>query len=434
MSSKKIAQISVFGLGKIGLPLAVQFALKNFQVHGIDLRQDLIETINSGIAPYNGECDLQENLSAVVKAGKLRATSKAELAVASSDVIVVAVPLIVDSDGQPDFKILDNVTQKIGLSIQPGTLVCYETTLPIGTTRQRFLSEIERIANLVCPRDFNLVFSPERVLTGRVFSDLRRYPKIVGGITDECTSRGVSFYEQVLDFDDRKDLPSPNGVWKMGSSEEAEFVKLAETTFRDVNIALSNQFAMDANSHKLDISRVINAANSQPYSMIHTPGIAVGGHCIPVYPQLYLSTQPGAKIIRVARELNQSMPSHFIDKLEKHIGKLDGKEVAVVGISYRPGVKEVAFSGAFSIQKILINKGAKPKFLDPLYTSKELSDLGFEPLNADGSDVEAVIVHTHDNQTILNLKQLFPNCRIVLDGRGQVAGMNIPDDIEIIQL
>jgi nucleotide sugar dehydrogenase len=434
MGPKKIAQISVFGLGKIGLPLAVQFALKNFHVNGIDLRKDLIEIINSGIAPYEGECDLRENLSAVVNAGNLRATSNAELAVASSDVIVVAVPLVVDGDGQPDFKFLDDVTQKIGLSIQPGTLVCYETTLPIGTTRQRFRSEIERISNLVCPRDFNLVFSPERVLTGRVFSDLRRYPKIVGGITDECTSRGVSFYEQVLDFDERKDLSTPNGVWKMGSSEEAEFVKLAETTFRDVNIALSNQFAMDANSHKLDISKVINAANSQPYSMIHTPGISVGGHCIPVYPQLYLSTQPGAEIIRVARELNKSMPSHFIDKLEKHIGKLDGKEVAVVGISYRTGVKEVAFSGAFSIKEILISRGAKPKFLDPLYTNKELSDLGFEPINTENSEIEVVIIHTHDNQTVLSLKQLFPNCRVILDGRGQVAAMNIPGDIEIIQL
>jgi nucleotide sugar dehydrogenase len=434
MSSEKIAQISVFGLGKIGLPLAVQFALKNFHVYGIDLKHDLIDTINAGIAPYEGESALQEKLSAVVNAGKLRATSTADVAVASSDVIVVAVPLVVDSDGRPDFQYLDDVTQKIGLSIQPGTLVCYETTLPIGTTRQRFLLEIERISNLVCPRDFSLVFSPERVLTGRVFSDLRRYPKIVGGITKECTTKGQSFYEQVLDFDHREDLPSPNGVWKMGSSEEAEFVKLAETTFRDVNIALSNQFAMDASLHGLDISKVINAANSQPYSMIHTPGISVGGHCIPVYPQLYLSTQPSAEIVRVARELNQSMPTHFIDNLEKRIGRLDGKEVAVVGVCYRAGVKEVAFSGAFSIRDILITKGAVPKFLDPLFTNKELSDLGFDPINVENSKIEIVIIHTHDNQIVLNLRQLFPNCRIVLDGRGQVAGMDIPADIEIIQL
>lgn len=325
MSLIKIEQISVFGLGKIGLPLAVQFALKNFEVNGIDLREDLIETINSGVAPYQGEAHLLEYLSSVVSSGKLRATSTADLAVASSNVIIVAVPLVVDGNGQPDFRYLDDVTRKIGLSIKPGTLVCYETTLPIGTTRQRFLLEIERLSNLTCPKDFNLVFSPERVLTGRVFSDLRRYPKLVGGITHECTSKGKSFYEQVLDFDYREDLSSPNGVWEMNSSEEAEFVKLAETTFRDVNIALSNQFAIDASLNRLNISNIIKAANSQPYSMIHTPGISVGGHCIPVYPQLYLSTQPDAELIRIARKLNQSMPSHFIEKLEKHIGNLAGK-------------------------------------------------------------------------------------------------------------
>lgn len=434
MSLIKIEQISVFGLGKIGLPLAVQFALKNFEVNGIDLREDLIETINSGVAPYQGEAHLLEYLSSVVSSGKLRATSTADLAVASSNVIIVAVPLVVDGNGQPDFRYLDDVTRKIGLSIKPGTLVCYETTLPIGTTRQRFLLEIERLSNLTCPKDFNLVFSPERVLTGRVFSDLRRYPKLVGGITHECTSKGKSFYEQVLDFDYREDLSSPNGVWEMNSSEEAEFVKLAETTFRDVNIALSNQFAIDASLNRLNISNIIKAANSQPYSMIHTPGISVGGHCIPVYPQLYLSTQPDAELIRIARKLNQSMPSHFIEKLEKHIGNLAGKNVAVLGVSYRPGVKEVAFSGAFRIQEILIAKGAKPKFFDSLYTDKELSDLGFEPTNGENSQMEVVIIHTHDDQLILNLKNLFPNCRIVLDGRGQVAGINIPNDIEIIQL
>ena len=137
------------------------------------------------------------------------------------------------------------------------------------------------------------MFSPERVLTGRVFADLRKYPKLVGGIDPESEKRGIEFYESVLDFDERDDLPKPNGVWPMGSAEAAEMAKLAETTYRDVNIGLANQFARFADKNGIDVYAVIEACNSQPYSHIHQPGIAVGGHCIPVYPRLYLHNDPG---------------------------------------------------------------------------------------------------------------------------------------------
>ena len=233
--------------------------------------------------------------------------------------------------------------------------------------------------------------------------------RIIGGI-DKSSTKYVSKVYQAIN----------KGNIIGTDSFSAEMSKLTENSYRDVVLAFANQIDLVCKKNKIDTNRLIKLANLHPRVNILKPSIGVGGHCIPVYPQLYLNTQPGAEIIRVARELNQSMPSHFIDKLEKSIGKLDGKEVA--------------FSGAFSIQEILIKKGAKPKFLDPLYTSKELSALGFEPINTENSDVEVVIVHTHDNQTILNLKKLFPNCRIVLDGRGQVAGMNIPAGIEIIQL
>ena len=131
--------------------------------------------------------------------------------------------------------------------------------------------------------------SPERVFSGRIFEDLRKYPKLIGGLDDPSSKRVAEFYEAVLDFDDRPDLARGNGVWDLGSVEAAELAKLAETTYRDVNIGLANTFAMYADSIGVDIFAVIEASNSQPFSHIHQPGIAVGGHCIPVYPRFYLS-------------------------------------------------------------------------------------------------------------------------------------------------
>ena len=132
------------------------------------------------------------------------------------------------------------------------------------------------------------------MLTGRVFADLRKYPKLVGGLSEEGAKRAIAFYEAVLDFDERADLERGNGVWDLGSAEAAELAKLAETTYRDVNIGLANQFARFAGANGIDVHQVIEASNSQPYSHIHRPGIAVGGHCIPVYPRLYLWTDPEA--------------------------------------------------------------------------------------------------------------------------------------------
>ena len=193
---------------------------------------------------------------------------------------------------------MENATKSLAEHLTPGTLISYETTLPVGTTRNRWKPMIEEISGLTEGKDFHLVFSPERVLTGRVFADLRRYPKLVGGLNDAGTAKGIDFYQQVLDFDDRDDLPRANGVWDMGTAEAAEMAKLAETTYRDVNIGLANQFGKYAAANGIDVYKVIDACNSQPYSHIHRPGIAVGGHCIPVYPVSYTHlTLPTKRIV-----------------------------------------------------------------------------------------------------------------------------------------
>ena len=409
-------KIAVVALGKIGLPLAVQFADKGHEVIGCDVNAQTVDLINKGIEPFLGEAHLAEKLATLVPAGKLRATSDTTSAVEECEVVVVVVPLFVDNDGVPDFGWMDAATEAIARGLKPGTLISYETTLPVGTTRNRFGPMIEKISGLVPGQDFHLVFSPERVLTGRVFADLRRYPKLVGGIDPASSQRGVEFYEAVLDFDVREDLQRANGVWDLGSTEASEMAKLAETTYRDVNIGLANQFARFAETVGIDVYEVIEASNSQPYSHIHQPGISVGGHCIPVYPRFYLWNDPAATVVRAAREANVGMPVHAVSLLSTDLGDLKGKKVAVLGVSYRGGVKESAFSGVFPVVAELTRLGAIVTVHDPLYTDDEIMKLKFMPHHL-GSQVDGIIIQTdHAEYRLLSARDL-PGVSAIIDGR-----------------
>ncbi|MEP7054741.1 MAG: nucleotide sugar dehydrogenase [Actinomycetota bacterium] len=409
-------KITVVALGKIGLPLAVQFATKGHQVVGADTNGAFVDLVNSGIEPFPGEFRLAEKLDEVVKSGTLRATTDTTSAVADSEVVVVVVPLFVDTDSRPDFGWMDSATLAIGAGLQPGTLVSYETTLPVGTTRNRFGPMLEKASGLRVGEDFDLVFSPERVLTGRVFQDLRRYPKLIGGVDEKSAKRGVMFYEAVLDFDDRPDLSRPNGVWDLGSAEASELAKLAETTYRDVNIGLANQFAIFAAANGIDIHQVIEASNSQPFSHLHQPGISVGGHCIPVYPRFYLWNDPAATVVAAARAANAGMPEYAVSELQRLAGDLGGLSVAVLGVSYRAGVKEAAFSGVFPTVAALIARNATVSVHDPLYTDDELTALGFTPYHF-GEAADAVVVQTdHPEYTAIGREDI-PGVRAIVDGR-----------------
>jgi nucleotide sugar dehydrogenase len=407
--------ICVVALGKIGLPLAVQFASKGHRVIGADVSERVVALVNDGAVPFPGEADLDVKLKDAVAAELLSATTDTAAAVAQSEAVVVVVPLFVDAEGVPDFEWMDNATRAIAAGLKPGTLVSYETTLPVGTTRGRWLKMLEEGSGLTGGTDFQLVFSPERVLTGRVFADLRRYPKLVGGIDAGSAARGVAFYQAVLDFDERPDLPRGNGVWDLGSAEAAEMAKLAETTYRDVNIGLANQFARYADSVGIDVLQVIEACNTQPYSHIHQPGIAVGGHCIPIYPRIYLWNDPSATVVRSAREANAAMPDYAVGLLEAAYGDLTGANVLVLGAAYRGGVKETAFSGVFPTVEALRARGANPFVTDPMYTNAELEAHGL-PAH-EGQPVTAAIIQAdHAEYRTLGESDL-PGVRVLVDGR-----------------
>lgn len=410
-------RVAVVALGKIGLPLAVQFAESGHEVIGVDVNTAAVAAVNDGREPFPGEAHLQEKLSTLVPAGMLRATTDYSEAIPGADVVVLVVPLFVnDETWEPDFAWMDAATQSLAEHLTPGTLVSYETTLPVGTTRGRWKPMLEAGSGLAEGVDFHVVFSPERVLTGRIFADLRKYPKLIGGLSEAGATHAREFYESALQFDERPDLERPNGVWDLGSAEAAEMAKLAETTYRDVNIGLANQFGLFAADHGIDVYQVIEACNSQPYSHIHRPGIAVGGHCIPVYPRLYLSTDPGADIVRTARLLNASMPDRLVSQAEGLLGSLDGMTAVVLGAAYRGGVKETAFSGVFPTVDALRSRGARVFVHDPLYSDDELRGLGFDAY-ALGTPVDLAILQTDHTEYRQVAPADLPGIRLLVDGR-----------------
>ncbi|MFJ7908849.1 nucleotide sugar dehydrogenase [Kitasatospora sp. NPDC096204] len=408
--------VCVVGLGRLGLPLAVQFALKGHRVTGADIAPGVVESVNLGAPPFPREAGLDQALKRVVAEGRLRATTDTTGAVAGAEAVVLVVPLVIAADGGPDFTALDAATDAVAAGLRRGTLVSYETTLPVGTTRERWAPRLSSRSGLAAGTDFALVFSPERVRTGRVLADLRRHPKLVGGLDASSTRRGAEFYRAVLDFDPRPDLPRPNGVWELASVEAAEFSKLAEATYRDVNIALANQFARYADEVGVDFAEIADACNSQPHSHLHRPGIAVGGRCVPVYPRLYLWNDPGATVVRAAREANLAVPGYAVGVLAGAVpGGIAGQGVLVLGASYRGGVKETAHSGVFPLVEAVRSAGGRPYVSDPLYEAEELAALGLPPYGGEPV-VAAVLQADHPEYRDLSPVDL-PGVRVLLDGR-----------------
>lgn len=400
-------QVVVVALGKIGLPLAVQIARSGHSVVGCDINPEVVELVNRAEPPFPGEAGLEEALAEVIASGALRAQVDTTAAVAEGpDLVVTVPPLAVDGDAKPDWTALDSAIAAIGAGLQAGTTVAVETTLPVGTTRGRIAPALEAASGLKAEQEFFTVFSPERVYSGRIFADLAAYPKLVGGLSDAGEQRGAELYGSFLEA----------AIWPMGSAEAAEMVKLAETTYRDINIAFANELARFADREGIDVERVIEAANSQPFSHIHSPGIAVGGHCIPVYPRFYLEGDPDAALPAAARAVNDAMPAYAAERLEKALGGLQGARVLVLGAAYRGGVKETAFSGVFGVSTALEALGGSALVSDPLYSDEELTALGLTPW--DGEAIDAAIVQAdHAEYAKLSAADL-PGARIVLDGRG----------------
>ena len=419
-SSRSPSTVAVVGMGKIGLPLAIQFAQHGRRVIGCDVNPQVVAMLNNGQAHVQEEPELAVAVASAVASGALSVTLNTTEAVRQAGIVVVIVPVVIDANHEVNFQAIDAATTAIGEGLQPGTLVIYETTLPVGTTSLRLRELLEGTAMLRAGQDFLLAYSPERVSSGFIFRDLRSYPKVVGAIDEQSLDAAVAFYRSVLEAK----------IITMASTDEAEFVKLIETTYRDVNIALANEFACFADAYGLDVVAAIAAANTQPYSHIHMPGVGVGGHCIPVYPHFLLAgvekseshalfpELPMLMLPRTARRINDAMAGYAVSRIEAIVGSLERQPVLILGVAYRGDVRESAFTSARLLQDALQDHGATVYADDPLYSEDELRAMGFMPLLPGREEEIQVIVLQADHQAYREYDfSRFPHCRVVLDGR-----------------
>jgi nucleotide sugar dehydrogenase len=406
--------VAVVGAGKMGLPLAAQFASHGWSVIAVDVQASVVESINAGRSHVGDEPGLADLVASAHAEGRLRATTDGTAAARDADVVVLIVPVMLDASGQPDYRYMSSAVDAIGPGVHRDSLVIFETTLPVGDTRDRFTPRLEALSGLRSESDFFVAFSPERLYSGAAL------PKLVGGLGAESTRRAAAFYDGVLDAE----------IVAMSSAEAAELSKLLDTTYRDVNIALANEFAAYADRIGVDVTEAIAGANSQPYSHVHQPGIGVGGHCIPVYPRFLLARAPELTLVARGREVNDGQVEAGLDVVEEALGTLDGARVVVLGLTYRGGVRELAYSQGPLLIQGLRSRGATALAYDPLLSAAEIRELGGEPWTwGEPTDAGAVITQTADPRWRDLDLGWFRGLRIVLDGRNSLGDLRLPEGV-----
>jgi nucleotide sugar dehydrogenase len=412
--------VAVVGAGKMGLPLAAQFADHGWSVIAVDVQQDVVDAINEGRSHIGEEPGVAELVEQAHADGRLRATLDGAAASAAADVVVLIVPVMLDPAHQPDYRYMDAAVAAIAPGVHRGQTIIFETTLPVGDTRDRFLPRLEAASGLRGDADFFVAFSPERLYSGAALRNLATYPKLVGGVGPASTARAAAFYDAVLDAE----------VVAMSSAEAAEFSKLADTTYRDVNIALANEFAAYAERVGVDVREAIAAANSQPYSHIHQPGLGVGGHCIPVYPHFLLSRAPELSLVARSREVNDGQIGLALAGIAAVTSGLAGRPVLVLGLTYREGVHELAYSRGVALVDALLGAGATVSAHDPLLTDDEVRALGAQPYAWGApSDAEAIVTQTADSRWATIDPVWFPDLRVLVDGRNSLTALELPADV-----
>jgi nucleotide sugar dehydrogenase len=419
--------VAVVGAGKMGLPLAAQFASHGWSVIAVDIDERVVASINEGRSHVDEEPGLGDLVARAHGAGLLRATTDGAAAAREADVVVLIVPVMLDAASQPDHRHMDSAVDAISPGVHAGSLVLFETTLPVGDTRDRYAPRLEAASGLRAEVDGDdgilVAFSPERLYSGAALSNLNTYPKLVGGLGPVSRDRAAAFYDSVLDAE----------IVAMSSAEAAEFSKLADTTYRDVNIALANEFARYADRVGVDVTEVIAAANSQPYSHIHQPGIGVGGHCIPVYPHFLLSRAPELSLVARSREVNDAQVDVAVSAVRSTLGSasLEGESVLVLGLTYRHGVKELAYSRGVALVGALAAAGAQVLAYDPLLTDDEVRRAGAEPWTwgSAAPGVRAIVAQTGDPAFLALDASWFPDLAVFVDGRNALRSVALPDGV-----
>ena len=376
-------KIAVIGLGKAGLPLAGVIADNGFEVTGVDIDSGRCEAINRGENPIPEEAGLAELIKRHGGKGLVATTDYEDASECTTFIVIV--PLFIDEFQNPDFGIMERAFRGVGRILKTRDLVVLETTVPPATTETRVRQWLEAESGLsLSSGEFYLAHSPERIMTGVSISRLREFPKVVGGVDKESGARAFEVYE--------KFIPDMHLV---SSARVAEFIKIIEGCYRDVNIGLANELLKIADTLEIDFYEAREYANHE-YCHIHLPSTGVGGHCIPVYPWFLVKEMERrekfshSRLLRVSREVNDEMINYWAEKiilgcmkLEKPLNEV---KICVKGITFRSGVKELYHSRNLALAKFLMENGLDVYVYDELFAEEEILVMGLrfiEPVEAD---------------------------------------------------
>ncbi len=396
-------KVAIIGQGYVGLTIAA-FAAEFFEIVGFDSNEKVVEKLNQGVSHIEGIDSTL--LSSRIKSGRYRATSRGE-DLSQSDVIVIAVPTPLTKDRKPDLSFIDSACKTIGQNIFTPVLVVNESTSFPGTLRNVIKPAIEKYSlNKI---EHMYAISPERVDPGRTDFNQRNTPRLFSGLTSVASIKTREFYSKFCD-----------NLVEVSSPEVAEAAKLFENTFRQVNIALVNEFAQIAHSLGISVYETLDAANTKPYGfMKFTPSAGVGGHCIPVDPTYLaeVAEEHGAPatFIRRANEVNLDMSKYIVDRIASdNGGSLKGKSVLVVGVAYKPNVADVRETAAELVIEHLRSQGAAVSWHDDVVQNWK----GESSVELQGADI-AVVVTKHDS---VDEKKILASAPYVFDTTGKVKG------------
>jgi UDP-N-acetyl-D-glucosamine dehydrogenase len=416
-----LTTLGVIGLGYVGLPLAVEAGQAGINVIGFDVNETVVGLVNAGDSHIQ---DVPaEHVAKLREAGLLEATTDMTR-LSECDVISICVPTPLSKTRDPDVSYILAASESVAAGLRKGQLVVLESTTYPGTTREVMLPALEA-TGLKVGEDFHLCFSPERVDPGNKTWHTKNTPKVIGGITAECTASGVAFYEQFIDT-----------VVPVSSTETAELTKLLENTFRAVNIGLVNELALISDRLGVDVWEVIEAAATKPFGyMKFTPGPGLGGHCIPVDPH-YLSWKMRTlnyktRFIELASEINSEMPYFVVDRVRDALNgrkkALNGSRVLVLGVAYKRDIEDVRESPALDVLRLLRDGGADVGYHDPLvpHLAEDEIDLKSQELTDEGlAEADAVVVLT--DHTSVPYDRVLEHARVLVDARHVVPRPSQP--------
>ncbi|MDD5082216.1 MAG: nucleotide sugar dehydrogenase [Dehalococcoidales bacterium] len=412
--------MAIYGLGKMGLPLAVIFADKGARVIGVDSNQRVVDAINAGECPVAGEPGLPEMLQTNVAGGRLTATSDGVSAAREADVMVVLVPSLLNADNSPDLSAVTQVCLNVSRGMTRGDIVILETTVPPRTTEDVLLPILKQSG--LKEGEFGLAFCPERTSSGRAIQDITRsYVKVIGGIDAASTATAAAIYSVI----------NEKGVRTVSSATVAEAVKVFEGVYRDVNIALSNELALVCKEIGVDPVEVFTVANEplfaetgHPYTTFLQPGAGVGGHCIPVYPYFVTRTvKSDTSLIKTARRRNESMPTYVVNMIIEGLNEVGrsvkDSNILVLGLAFRNGVKEFRYSPTIPIIQRLRELRANIFLYDPLYSREEIEALG-STYTASCRNMDCLVIVTdHKEFKTYDWSDISRQMRskVIIDGR-----------------